>query len=183
MEIRIFARQGESIRQISRRTELSRNTVRRYLRDEAARRYGPRALRACKLDPFVEYLQERVDQARPDWIPATVLLREIQERGYPGGISQLKAYLAPFKQSAAEPLVRFETAPGRQHRGATRLAAQAPGAYRAKVDQLVEYVSEGGVRMLIAVGSVAATLAGLIGAWIARPFGSGDTRSSTETVP
>ncbi len=53
----------------------------------------------------------------------------------------------------------------------------------AKVDQLVEYVSEGGVRMLIAVGSVAATLAGLIGAWIARPFGSGDTRSSTETVP
>ena len=67
----------------------------RYLRDEAARRYGPRALRACNLDPFVEYLQERVDQARPDWIPATVLLREIQERGYPGGISQLKAYLAP----------------------------------------------------------------------------------------
>jgi len=131
VEIRILARQGESIRQISRRTGLSRNTVRRYLRDEAARRYGPRALRACKLDPFVEYLQERVDQARPEWIPATVLLREIQERGYPGGISQLKAYLAPFKQSAAEPLVRFETAPGRQmqvdftsvRRGRSRLLA------------------------------------------------------------
>ena len=131
VEIRILARQGESIRQISRRTGLSRNTVRRYLRDEAARRYGPRALRACKLDPFVEYLQERIDQARPDWIPATVLLREIQERGYHGGISQLKAHLAPFKQSAAEPLVRFETAPGRQmqvdftsvRRGRSRLLA------------------------------------------------------------
>ena len=39
VEIRILARQGESIRQISRRTGLSRNTVRRYLRDEPARRY------------------------------------------------------------------------------------------------------------------------------------------------
>lgn len=114
MEIRILARQGESIRQISRRTGLSRNTVRRYLRDEEARRYGPRALRPTKLDPYVEYVQERIAHARPDWIPATVLLREIRDRGYPGGISQLKAYLAPFKREVPEPVVRFETAPGQQ---------------------------------------------------------------------
>ena len=114
VEIRILARQGESIRQISRRIGLSRNTVRRYLRDEEARRYGPRALRACKLDPYTAYLEARIAQARPDWIPATVLLREIRERGYPGGVSQLKAYLTPFKQSAPEPIVRFETAPGKQ---------------------------------------------------------------------
>jgi len=114
VEIRILARQGESIRQISRRTGLSRNTVRRYLRDEEARRYGPRALRATKLDPYLEYLNERIEHARPDWIPATVLLREIRERGYPGGISQLKAYLAPLKRQAPEPVVRFETAPGKQ---------------------------------------------------------------------
>lgn len=114
VEIRILARQGESIRQISRRTGLSRNTVRRYLRDEEARRYGPRALRPTKLDPYVEYLQERMGHARPDWIPATVLLREIRERGYDGGISQLKAYLAPFKRPAEEPVVRFETPPGQQ---------------------------------------------------------------------
>ena len=114
VEIRILARQGESIRHISRRTGLSRNTVRRYLRDEGARRYGPRALRPTKLDPHVEYLLERMEHARPDWIPATVLLREIRERGYPGGISQLKAYLAPFKHQTPEPVVRFETAPGKQ---------------------------------------------------------------------
>lgn len=114
VEIRILARQGESIRQISRHTGLSRNTVRRYLRDEQARRYGPRALRATKLDPYREYLNERIEHARPDWIPATVLLREIRARGYPGGISQLKAYLAPLKRQAAEPVVRFETAPGQQ---------------------------------------------------------------------
>ena len=44
-EIRILARQGESIRQISRRTGLSRNTVRRYLRDEAVT-LSPSASRA-----------------------------------------------------------------------------------------------------------------------------------------
>jgi hypothetical protein len=32
------------------------------------------------------------EAARPKWIPETVLLREIRERGYGGGISQLKAY-------------------------------------------------------------------------------------------
>jgi transposase len=52
--------------------------------------------------------------ARPEWIPATVLLREIRERGYDGGISQLKAYLTPFKRPVVEPLVRFETPPGQQ---------------------------------------------------------------------
>jgi transposase len=57
---------------------------------------------------------ERVEQARPRWIPATVLLREITERGYTGGISQLKAFLALLKKAHPEPVVRFETPPGRQ---------------------------------------------------------------------
>jgi len=88
--------------------------VRRYLRDDAARRYGAREPRACKLDDYKSYLRERVEQARPRWIPATVLLREISERGYGGGISQLKAFLAPLKRSEPEPVVRFETPPGQQ---------------------------------------------------------------------
>jgi transposase len=46
--------------------------------------------------------------------PATVLLREIREQGYPGGISQLREYLAPLKRGEPEPVVRFETEPGEQ---------------------------------------------------------------------
>lgn len=65
--------------------------MRRYLRDGAARRYGPRDRQPCKLDAHKVYLQERVDQAKPRWILATVLLCEIQERGYSDGVSQLKA--------------------------------------------------------------------------------------------
>jgi transposase len=114
VEIRVMSRRGESVRAIAKQLECSRNTVRRYLRDEAAKRYGPRGRRPCKLDAYTSYLQQRVDQAKPRWIPATVLLRELQERGYDGGISQLKAWLAPLKRVEPEPLIRFETAPGKQ---------------------------------------------------------------------
>lgn len=114
VEIRVLARRGESVRAIAKELGCSRNTVRRYLRDEEAARYGPREARACKLDPFKEYLHGRIKQAQPRWIPATVLLREIVERGYDGGISQLKAWVAPMKHGEPEPVVRFETAPGEQ---------------------------------------------------------------------
>lgn len=76
---------------------------------------GPRTPWPAKLDPYQGYLRERVEAAKPDWIPATVLIREIQAQGYAGGISQLKAYLRELKPTpVAEPLVRFETDPGKQ---------------------------------------------------------------------
>jgi transposase len=114
VEIQVLRRQGQSVRRIARETGLSRNTVRRYLREQRKASYGPRAARPCKLDPHKVYLQERIEQARPDWIPATVLMREIQAAGYDGGISQLKAFVRPFKMIRPDPVVRFETLPGQQ---------------------------------------------------------------------
>jgi transposase len=114
VEIRVMARRGEGVRSIAKQLGCSRNTVRRYLREQQASRYGPRAARACKLDGYKDYLLARIEQARPRWIPAPVLLREIQDRGYAGGISQLKAWIAPFKRIEPEPVVRFETPPGKQ---------------------------------------------------------------------
>lgn len=114
VEIRVLARRGSGVREISRQLGCSRNTVRRYLRDQAAGRYGPRPARATKLDEYKDYLLQRVEQGRPRWIPATVLLREIVDLGYRGGISQLKVWLAPLKKRDADPVVRFETAPGQQ---------------------------------------------------------------------
>lgn len=114
MEMWVLKKQGRSIRQIAREMGMARNTVRRYLREQRTVRYGPRRPRPGKLDPCKGFLQERIEQARPEWIPATVLLREIQEAGYAGGISQLKAYLAPMKGIAPDPVVRLETEPGRQ---------------------------------------------------------------------
>jgi len=130
VEIKVLARQGKGVREIARALGVSRNTVRRYLRGATAS-YRPRGRRACKLDPFVDYVRERLEAAQPDVIPATVLLRELKDRGYTGGISQLKVLMAPMRKAEEEPVVRFETPPGRQmqadfttiRRGRDRLVA------------------------------------------------------------
>ncbi len=114
VEIRVLRRQGKSIREIARTLEVSRNTVRRYLRSEGLPHYE-REARPGRLDPYKDYLAARVKAAAPEWIPATVLLRELRARGYRGGISILKDHLATLRPAAkAEPLIRFETEPGRQ---------------------------------------------------------------------
>jgi transposase len=114
VELRVLAKRGAGIREIARQLGHSRNTVRRYLRDEQAQRSGPRAARPTKLGSHKAYVLERIAAARPHWIPATVLLRELRERGYEGGITQLKEFVANHKQSSkAEPVVRFETEPGK----------------------------------------------------------------------
>lgn len=109
-----MARQGMSVRQIARELGCSRNTVKRYLRDAQASRYGPRQPRPTKLDAFTAYLCSRIEAAKPHWIPAVVLLREIRELGYAGGLTQLKMFINPLKSVDEEPVVRFETAPGEQ---------------------------------------------------------------------
>jgi len=130
VEIRVLRRQGKSIREIARMLEVSRNTVRRYLRVDGLPRYE-REARPSKLDPYKHYIGERVKAAAPDWIPATVLLREMRALGYLGGYSILKDHLATLRPVAKpEPLIRFETEPGRQmqadfatiRRGRDRLA-------------------------------------------------------------
>jgi len=115
VEIQVLRRQGKSIRAISAELGVARNTVRKYLRAERAPRSKPRPARASKLDAFRPYLQERVRQAHPQWIPASVLEREIRERGYTGKGAILRAYMSTLKPRAPEdPVVRFETAPAEQ---------------------------------------------------------------------
>jgi transposase len=63
LEIRELHRQGKWIREITRDTGSSRNTVRRYLRDESAGRYKPRPpWAATKLDPFKDYSSNGSEQ-------------------------------------------------------------------------------------------------------------------------
>jgi transposase len=92
---------------------VSRNTVRRYLRDEEAARYKPRPPRPTKLDPFKGYISERLAAAAPERIPGSVLLTELRERGYGGGYTMLKLFLASLRsKETSEPAIRFE--PGEQ---------------------------------------------------------------------
>ena len=115
MEIKVLHRQGKGIREIARQTGLSRNTVRAVLRGWHDEVYGPRVPRPTKLGAYEEFLRERLSSAGDRGLAATVLMREIQERGYDGGISQLKLYLAKIRPPhVVEPIIRFETQPAEQ---------------------------------------------------------------------
>jgi transposase len=97
------------IAEIARRLGRSRQTIYNQLKREeptSARK------RTSKLDEYKPYLESRL--ARFD-LPATVLLEEIRRKGYDGGLSILKEYVAGVKQREVRRLVaRFETEPGRQ---------------------------------------------------------------------
>lgn len=158
MEIRVLHRHGKGIREIVRETGLSRNTVRRHLRSPDPPRYKRRPPRRTKLDPFKSYIAERLKAAAPETIPASVLLGELRERGYAGGYTMLKVFVASLRpQPASEPVVRFETAPGEQmqvdwatiRRGADRLSVFVAtlGWSRAAY---VEFVTDERLETLIA---------------------------------
>ena len=115
MQIKILHKQGKSLRAIACELGCSVNTVRKYLNGEATPAYQERTRRQSIVAPFARYLQERVNAAAPDWIPATVLWREIQEKGFTGGERIVRQYVATLRPvRAPDLLVRFETAAGDQ---------------------------------------------------------------------
>ena len=86
---RMFFREKLSISEIQRRTSLSRNTVRKWLKAEATG--GPKYERrgmATKLKPFEEQLRRSLeaDALRPkrDRRTALALFAELQLAGFPG---------------------------------------------------------------------------------------------------
>ncbi|MEO6055287.1 MAG: IS21 family transposase [Gemmatimonadales bacterium] len=74
------------------------------------RQYAPRP---TQLDPFTGIITTRLS-TYPE-LSAVRLFDEVRAAGYPGGITQVRDYVARVRpRSEPEPLVRFETAPGHQ---------------------------------------------------------------------
>ena len=107
-------KQGLSISAIARKVGCDRKTVRKYLeRGLEAPVYGPRRPRDRLLDPFEDYLRERV-LAFPD-LSGARLLREVRDLGYAGGYTAVTDFLRDVRSPARTRFERrFETPPGRQ---------------------------------------------------------------------
>jgi len=88
------------------------------LRGQSDGQYGPRQPRATKLDDFKPQLLDRLERAGQHQLPATVLLRELRERGYDGGVTQLKDYLRSIRPAhvQAHLQLRFAAIAAQQQR-------------------------------------------------------------------
>ena len=97
VEVHVLHKQGKGVREIARATGLSRNTVRALPRGRGDDRYGPRRPMSSKLAPYKEFLKLRLDQAGSVCLPATVLHREIAERGFEGSVKLVQRFLASIR--------------------------------------------------------------------------------------
>lgn len=103
---------GMSIREMARRLGVSRNTVRRYLRAPEVPRPAPRPPRSSKLDPYKEFILQRLAQGVDNCV---VLLRELRAQGYTGGYTILKDFVQPLRtRRGSQATARFETSPREQ---------------------------------------------------------------------
>lgn len=108
-------RQGLSVAAIARRTGRDPKTVRKYIEHGVeVPAYGPRPGRPNKLEPFLNFLRERVT-AFPD-LTAVRLTREIRQISYGGAYTAVKRYLSAIRpENGPKPYeVRFETPAGVQ---------------------------------------------------------------------
>lgn len=107
-------RQGLSLSAIARKTGLDRKTVRKYLdRGLEAPVYGPRQPRPRVLEPYEDYLRERITSV--PGLSGKRLLRDVRALGYEGGYTAVTDFLRdvrPPHRPAFER--RFETPPGKQ---------------------------------------------------------------------
>ncbi|MHA1814210.1 MAG: IS21 family transposase [Candidatus Thorarchaeota archaeon] len=109
--IRHFVREGMSKAKVARQFGVCRQTVYNHVNRQGSYK-KPRKQRRSKLDPFKGYIRSRLERFD---LPATVLYREISERGYEGGYTMVGCFVRRVKRAKVTKLTeRFETEPGRQ---------------------------------------------------------------------
>jgi transposase len=115
--IHTLHKQGYSIRAIARMTGLDRRTISKRLKEKELMPRKKVEYKS-KLDPFKEYIKERIAAALPHRIPSTVIYREILNKGYKGKIRILQSFMSAiykeFLPLKEEKVIRFETMPGVQ---------------------------------------------------------------------
>lgn len=109
--IRRLREQGLTISAIARELGINRRTVRKALREDRVPEQN-RVLRASPIDSFKPYVEERLKQYD---LSAIRLLHEIRQKGYEGGYTTVKKFVAEIREhQVLKAVVRFETQPGGQ---------------------------------------------------------------------
>ena len=110
--IKDLHRQGVNISDIARWTGHDRKTIRAIVNGALMPTPKQRKAKARKIDPFVPYLEKRMDEGVMN---AQKLYQEILSQGYSGKARAVRAFVQPFREvRQREATVRFETEPGQQ---------------------------------------------------------------------
>jgi transposase len=99
-EVCRLRQQGWSLSAIADHIGLDRNTVRKYVTAPAFPERQPRAAQPSLLDPFKPAILERWNGGCHT---GTVILREMQARGYRGGQTTLLAYVTQLRKASGIP--------------------------------------------------------------------------------
>jgi transposase len=119
--LRHYLEQGLTKTAIAEMLGVDRTTIYRWIRsgqldrdlDEAPVRYAPRPSVPWKLDSYKAIIRERLKQY-PE-LSAVRLFEEVKASGYEGGYTQVKVYVRRVRpRPREEPVIRFETPPGKQ---------------------------------------------------------------------
>ena len=114
----IMHAEGWSIRELSRRFHLGRNTIRRILRDHASRRdqghdiLTKPSVRLSKLDVYAPLIKETLEKYPT--ITGLRVYEKLKDAGYTGGITIVREQLRKLGAVKREPVIRFETGPAQQ---------------------------------------------------------------------
>ena len=111
VEVKALLKTGLSKTAVAKRLGVDRRTVDRWESGTAPPQ--GRKGRAHKLDPYKGIVRERLG-SYPE-LSAQRLFEEVRAAGYAGGYGRVRDYVAELRAAAPkEPVVRFETPPGRQ---------------------------------------------------------------------
>lgn len=121
-EVVRLARSGAGVRAITRETGLARNTVRRWLKDGAPPNWQ-KGERPGITDSFVPCLRERLAAGCRN---ATRLRREIRERGCPGRVITVRAWVRRLKADDPASASRRSHIPVRRRPTPCQLARVLP---------------------------------------------------------
>jgi len=108
---RMYFRDGLSLSEIARRTSLSRNTIKKWLRTpEGTEPKYRRSRRPGKLTPYEAILTRALetDSHRPkrDRRTALALYAEIQAQGYAGGYTIVSDFIRHWRENGGKPISR-----------------------------------------------------------------------------
>jgi transposase len=107
---RYFYAEHWKIGTIARELNIHPDAVRNAIESDRFNRTQP--MRACITDPYMEFVRQTLDQYPR--LRATRIYQMIRERGYTGGVIQLRRAVALLRPPVREPFLRLQAFPAEQ---------------------------------------------------------------------